>query len=136
MTSEAMKQLFLDFETALENPEKNAEKLSTLLDDNFVLHGLAPGMSLARYRASLNTGMPDGKIEVLHLIAEGNFLAARLRLTGTHKGVLWGMQPTEKKLDFVIFEFFRIQDSKMAEQWAMPDFMSVYKQLGVTHLPG
>jgi predicted ester cyclase len=129
------KQLFIAFEDALQHPEQHPEELAALITSDYVMHGLPPGMSLAQYRAALNAAIPDGQIEVIHLIAEGELLAARLRVTGTHQGILWGIPPTGRPLSFEIFEIFRVYDGKMAEQWALADLTAVYKQLGVTQLP-
>jgi predicted ester cyclase len=132
MTPEAMKQLFMEFEDALLHPEK----LPALLTGDYVAHDLPPGMSLPQFRVVSNTAMPDQEIEVLHLIAEGDLVSAHLRVTGTHKGALRGIPPTGKKISFELFEFVRIQDGKLAEQWVLVDWINVYKQLGVTQIPG
>ena len=132
MTPEAMKQLFMEFEDALRHPEE----LPAFLADDFVAHDLPPGMSLMQFRTISNAALPDQKIEVLRLIAEGDLVSAHLNVIGTHTGVFRGIQPTGKKISFEIFEFVRMENGKIAERWGLVDWINVYKQLGVTQLPG
>jgi predicted ester cyclase len=136
LTATEVKQLFMAFEEALQHPEQHPEELAALITTDYIMHGFPPGMSLAQYRTTLNRAIPDGQIEVIHLIAEGELLAARLRVTGTHQGILWGIPPTGRLLSFEIFEIFRVHDGKLAEQWALADLITVYTQLGMTQLPG
>src|SRR6185503_1261686 len=44
-------------------------------------------------------GMPDYQTTIVDLIAEGDKVAARVRITGTHTGDFYGIPPTGRHID-------------------------------------
>ena len=75
------------------------------------------------------------------IIAEGERVCYRIKLAGTHTGVLRGfphpsggkitLAPTGKKFTIMGVSIKRIVNGKIAESWAVYDFLDFYKQLGV-----
>ena len=108
-----------------------------LVTEGYVYHGPA-GMELKGREGfnqaiiALRTAFPDFYTTTEHLVAEGNMLAARIRITGTHKSTLLGIPPTGKQLSFVSNIFVRFEGGKEAEAWGTPDVLSIYQQLGIT----
>src|SRR5262249_34550775 len=71
---------------------------------------------------------PVGVIE--EVIAEGDQVGMLFRITGTHRGNLFGIPPTGKKVDVHEIAILRIADGKMVESWFMADEAALLKQLG------
>ena len=83
---------------------------------------------------------PDIHHVVNRLVAEGDFVAANIRFTGTHRGRLqlgnWGpWEPTGKAVDVKEANFFRFAGGKVVEFWAIWDTTSFARQLGLDPLP-
>ena len=54
---------------------------------------------------------------------------------GTHKGPFLGMQPTNKKATVSGTSIYRLEGSKIAEEWANWNLMSMMEQLGISSAP-
>ena len=75
------------------------------------------------------------------IVAEGDKVCYRIKLTGTHTGELRGfphpsggkmtLAPTGKKFIITGVSIKRIVNGKIVESWAVYDFLDFYKQLGV-----
>src|SRR5512145_2695654 len=63
------------------------------------------------------TGMPDYHTAIEDLIAEGDKVAARVRITGTHTGDFYGIPPTGRHIDLTGMYIVRIADGKIVEHW-------------------
>jgi ketosteroid isomerase-like protein len=70
------------------------------------------------------------------LIAEGDRVAARLRFRGTHLGELDGIAPTGRRVDCTGIVISRIEEGKIAEDWANFDDLGMMQQLRVITEPG
>jgi predicted ester cyclase len=72
---------------------------------------------------------PDWHTSLEDLIAEGDRVAVRRTVHGTHKGDIPGiaLPPTGKRVTFSVWEIFRIAAGKIVERWGLHD---VRQQLG------
>jgi predicted ester cyclase len=131
-TEEKNKARFMEYEDALLHPDN----LPEVLADGFVAHDLPPGMTLLEFRKMVMHIIPDEEVEVLQLIAEGNLVSCHSIGRGTHQGVFMGIPPSGKVLTFDIFEIVRFDENgKIVERWGMIDWVGLYRQMGVTHIP-
>lgn len=69
------------------------------------------------------------------IIVEGDMAATRHAWTGTHKGELQGIPPTNRKVTSWEIEIDRIADGKIAEIWTRYDTLGVMQQLGLASTP-
>jgi steroid delta-isomerase-like uncharacterized protein len=74
-------------------------------------------------------GFPDIRFNIDDLIAEGNQVAARFTMTGTHRGEFQGLAPTGKHARWTGIAVFRIVAGQIVEEWPMPDVLSLLRQL-------
>src|SRR5215203_7550497 len=49
------------------------------------------------------SGMPDLKVDILDMIAEGDKVATRYTVEGTHEGDLFGLPPTGRRVSIESF---------------------------------
>ncbi len=85
------------------------------------------------FARTFRNAFSDWKAEVEQLVAEGDFVVSRLRVSGTHTGDLMGMGPTGKKVDLKgVLNMMRIRNGKVVEEWEVFDEMLFMKQLGNT----
>jgi steroid delta-isomerase-like uncharacterized protein len=76
--------------------------------------------------------LPDGRYEVLDMIAEGDMVACRVRVSGTMRGELFGVPPTGKSFSAEHVHWHRVVDGKLAER----DDLGTLIQLGIVDPPG
>ena len=92
---------------------------------------------LENYKQFLTTffrGFPDYHETIEDMIAEGDRVWIREKVTGTHTGDYFGIAPTGTKIEVTSAVILRIVDGKVAEWREFADFpslLNVYKQLGV-----
>jgi steroid delta-isomerase-like uncharacterized protein len=66
-------------------------------------------------------GFPDLSITVEDLMAEGDRVAARVTMRGTHRGEFQGIAPTGKRVEVRAIDMFRISNGKIVEHWGHAD---------------
>ncbi len=84
---------------------------------------------------SFITTFPDLEHTIHESIAEGDVVATRETLRGTHKGEFGGIPPTGKTVVFSAVCLFRFADGKFVEYRADADIVGLYEQLGMELKP-
>ncbi|MBI4203170.1 MAG: ester cyclase [Chloroflexi bacterium] len=93
----------------------------------------SPGLAgFLQFAVMVVTAFPDLYVTVEDMIAEGDKVAARVTVRGTHKGLLMGrVAPTGKAAEWTGVDIFRIAGGKIAERWTQRDLLGLMQQLGV-----
>ena len=86
---------------------------------------------LKEFGNMLIKGFPDIHWTIEDIIAEGDKVWVRHRMTGTHKGEYRGIQPTGKDITIRAVDIWRIVNGKIAEAWAVDDLLDFHKKLGI-----
>ena len=138
MSTEQNKTLIRRF-TDLINAH-DADGAFALCSADFVDHALPPGSpagveSSCRFFKEEFAAFPDLKATMTDLFAEGDKVADRMEIDGTHQGSLMGIPPTGKRVKFSLISIHRIADGKIAEHWSETDMMGLMQQLGVIPPP-
>ena len=75
---------------------------------------------------------PDLYYDVHALVAEGEWVVARLHYRGTHEGPLREIPPTGKKINVNQHLSIRLKDGKIKEMHSTADFLTgLWKPLGI-----
>ena len=82
------------------------------------------------------SAMPDLRVVVEDMIAEGDKVATRYTLEGTHQGELFGVPPTGQRLNIKSITVERVSEGKIREHWRVTDSLDMMQQLGVVPEPG
>lgn len=80
---------------------------------------------------SFEKSFPDYKMNVEDIFASGNKVMVRLLVTGTNKGELMNLPPTNKEVKVPGLVYFIFKDGLISERWGFYDTESLYKQLGI-----
>src|SRR5436190_6746865 len=83
----------------------------------------------------LRDAIPDRVDVIEDIIADGDRVGMLWRLTGTHKGDLFGIPPTGKKIDIYELGILRLANDKIVEGWFMADEAGLLRQLGAALPP-
>jgi len=79
---------------------------------------------------------PDMHVTIDDMVAEGDKVAARVTMTGTHKGKFMGIPPTNKKVTMWGIVIDRIAGGKIVEDHGIFDTLGLMRQLGLVPTPG
>ena len=88
-----------------------------------------------RLFAEFRSAFPDWHEEIVELVAEGEMVAGRFKCAGTHRGEFLGEAPTGKRMEVEEVFFFRAEDGKFVDFWALEDSMGRMRQLGLIPSP-
>ena len=97
-----------------------------------IMPGIPQGLEGAKVAHRLMlAGFPDYQTVIEDMLAEGEKVAARIRMTGTHTGEFMGIPATGKRVKFTGIYIARIANGKIVEHWGEEDSVSLLQQLGV-----
>lgn len=77
---------------------------------------------------------PDLKVTVEDTLVDGDKIAVRCKVTGSHAGEGIGVSPTNQPVEFTGMVIVRVKDGKIVEAWNEFNFMEMYKQVGALTL--
>ncbi|POG53736.1 ester cyclase [Haloferax marisrubri] len=85
--------------------------------------------------SGLRESFSDFSATVEDAITEGDTVAMRVTLRGTHDGTFMDIEPTGKTVEVGNMLFTRIEDGMIAERWVQPDMLGMLTQLGAVEPP-
>ena len=114
----------------------NLDFIDKNFSSDFVTHGTFLGQPTNRDRvksviSTIRNAIPDLHITIEDMLAEGDKVASRWVLKGTHKGDLMGAKPTGNKISVSQTVVFRVKDGKVVEHWANRDDLGFLQQIGL-----
>ncbi|HUI78161.1 MAG TPA: ester cyclase [Bryobacteraceae bacterium] len=115
-------------------------RFASFLDENIVVESeMFPepvrGCDAARQQMEARAAaFPDQRIEILQVLASGDHVVVRTRMTGTHKGTFNGIAPTNKSISVEGCTITEIRNGKVIRARPFADNVSLLKQLGVITL--
>jgi len=77
----------------------------------------------------IRNAFPDLHASIEDIFTDGDKVAVRLRLRGTHSGEFLGMPPAGRAVEYVSHEFYRIAGGLIAEEWICSDLATLLRQL-------
>jgi steroid delta-isomerase-like uncharacterized protein len=80
--------------------------------------------------AMMRSGFPDIQWALEEVIAEGDKIAARFTMRGTHKGPFFGVPATGKPIQVQAMNIYRLSDGKFVEERGQPDLLGLLQQIG------
>lgn len=81
---------------------------------------------------SLREGFPDASFAIEEMIAEGDVVATRWVMTGTHDGEFMGIDPTERRVRIDGMTFLRFEQGKVVEGRTLQDAVGLLRALDAT----
>jgi steroid delta-isomerase-like uncharacterized protein len=79
---------------------------------------------------ALRGAFPDLRFHLEDALAEGDRVATRWTMTGTHRGEIQGKAATGKSMSVSGMDIFRIADGRIQEIWVNMDVLGQAQQLG------
>jgi len=112
------------------------DRLTEVVSEELLTPNIMPGIpgglegAKVAHRIML-AGFPDYQTIIEDLIAEGDKVVARIKMTGTHTGKFMGIPATGRQISFTGIYIARIANGKIVEHWGEEDSVSLLQQLGV-----
>jgi steroid delta-isomerase-like uncharacterized protein len=79
-------------------------------------------------------GFPDIQWKLEEMIAEGDKVAARFIMRGTHRGPFLGVPPSGKPIEVQAMNFYRLSRGQFVEERGQPDLLSLLQQIGAVSM--
>ena len=101
---------------------------------DFIAHGegrdasLEEDMTAAREQRK---ALPDMRVKVKHLVAEGDLVSVYWTASGTNSAAGWGIPATGKSVSVHGMTLFRFERGLIQEEWSVFNMYSILKQLGL-----
>ena len=114
----------------------NLDALDRIFIPDWVSHELNPGQAKGRqglkdFIGLVRKSVPDLKITVEDMIEEGDTIAVRLTIAGTHREQLLGVAATDKPFSVRAHDIHRFgADGMVLESWHIEDWLSFLFQVG------
>lgn len=111
------------------------DAVERFLAPGFVDHAAPPGLPPTREGvrqlfAAMRRAFPDLRAEIHDQIAEGDRVATRKTLRGTHLGAWMGIAATGRAVAFEVMDVLRLEDGWIVEHWNLIDLHGLLAQLG------
>ncbi len=98
--------------------------------------GLPPGPAGVKQAWGMfRAAFPDLHATIEDMIAEGDKVAVRGVIRGTHQGELMGIPPTGKQVMVTLMDINRIEGGHLVERWGEADMLGLLQQLGGVPAP-
>ncbi len=126
------------FEDEFKNKANHAI-VDELMAPSYKAHGFGPEpfdrAAIKQLGAGIASAFPDVHVTIESIVADGDLVVTRCRVTGTHKGAFHGVPATGKKINFTEMHMYRLADGKIVEQWSNVDFLTILTQIGALPAP-
>lgn len=118
--------------------KKDPTIVDELVSPDFVQHAanVPPGRDgIKRFFEGLYSGFPDASFTLDNIMAEGNQVATRFTVRGTHQGLFLGIPATGKPMTLTGMALLELRDGKIVANWNELDMLGALRQLGVLPKP-
>ncbi|HSJ53240.1 MAG TPA: ester cyclase [Anaerolineae bacterium] len=121
----------------------NLALLDELVAPNFVNHNVvgtgeaSHSEGIENFReeiGAIHQAMPDVQYDIIHLLADGDYVISHVQGYGTYTGEFAGLAPTGQKIETRSISIIRLANGRYAERWNLVDRYGTMQQLGA--IPG
>jgi predicted ester cyclase len=79
----------------------------------------------------VRAAFPDWHNQVDEILAVDDRVVTRMTWSGTHRGALGDIEPTDARVEYAGAAFFRLKDGLIVEAWVVGDTQKLWRALGV-----
>jgi predicted ester cyclase len=106
------------------------ERLSNEFVDHELVAGLTPDKAgVKQLFTMVHAAFGNARLDIEHVIAEGDKVFALVRLTGTHEGDFMGIAATGRAISVELCDLFRVENGIVLEHWGVMDSAGLMRQL-------
>ncbi len=123
MTGEENKDLVRRYFDAISGKPKPASVLDQFIADEDAI--------LKEHIADAEAGFPHYELIADEMLAEGDRVAVKATLRGTHTGNFMGIPATGKQVEASVALIYTLAGGKIVNHWMLVDSITMMQQLGV-----
>lgn len=105
-----------------------------ILAPDFVIHGLGTLRGREEFidvqSTVIREAFPDLTVETEDVFGDGNKVAIRSTMAGTHQGEYLGIPATDRQVEVETVSICRLSGGQIAEVWPEMDSLAWFQQLG------
>ncbi|MBE9462359.1 ester cyclase [Dyadobacter subterraneus] len=115
--------------------EGNLQSFEELMDKDFINHSAPEGADhgpagmINFFNNILRPAFPDLKVIIHTQVAEDDLVTTRKSITGTHRGIIFGITPTGKEVSIDVIDIVKVRDRKYFEHWGLNTLPAVLAKL-------
>ena len=117
----------------------NVDGYLELYADDLTVHGYPPGVEgkagVSEFYRSFRNAFSDFELTIEDVLTDGDKVAGRYRIRGTHSGELMGVPGSGNMVDIEGQSFFRFENGRVAERWQSLDGANLMTQIGALPAP-
>jgi steroid delta-isomerase-like uncharacterized protein len=115
--------------------------IDAYIAEDFVEHEDIPGLDNTREAPRqmfkmMHAAFPDFRINVKDLIQDGDTVAARVTMAGTHEGEFMGVPASGNAIEINAIEILEFRGDKCIAHWGVMDMAGMMAQMGAAGAPG
>ncbi|NWB99620.1 ester cyclase [Pseudomonas gingeri] len=134
MTTESNKQVMLRFLTFINTASETLARELISPDAIFHVPGRAEPvkgpLGYLEIIAMMRSGFPDIQWTLEEMIVEGDHVAGRFIMRGTHLGMFFGIPATGNTIQVQAMNFYRLSGGMFVEERGQPDLLQLLQQIG------
>jgi steroid delta-isomerase-like uncharacterized protein len=103
--------------------------------DGFVSHNVPPGFppgadAVKAFFGMFRDALAEIEVTIDQLVCDRDAVAVATTIIGTHRGALFGVPPTGRRVSIAGIDIVRIADGKIVEHRGLTDTVGLLRQLG------
>jgi predicted ester cyclase len=131
---ESLREVVRRLEDTFNDPQRRELSYFDFYDDSLTFHDFPPNQpankeGFKQFIYLLWKAFPDIIITFDDIVIEGNKVACRYNLSGSHKGQFEDLRPTDKQFRVNGMTVFSFRNAKAIERWNVVDMKSLMEQL-------
>jgi predicted ester cyclase len=104
----------------------NFEVVDEIFAPDYLNHSAGPGFGQTRTEflrsiVNVKAAFPDWHVTIEEMVAEGNLVVDRFRISATHSGSINGIAASGRRIETLGMHMWRVVDGKLAEGWYSTD---------------
>lgn len=112
-----------------------ASKLSGRIKTEAVLREFTDAENYIKGVLLHDKGFPGYYIFIESITAEGEDVIVEGVFRGEHRGEMFGVPPTYKKVEIPMMVRYRVRNNRIVEVFPLSDQMLLFEQLGILRMP-
>ena len=117
----------------------NVDGYLELYADDLTVHGYPPGVEgkagVSEFYRSFRNAFSDFELTIEDVLTDGDKVAGRYTIRGTHGGELMGVPASGNKVELDGQSFFRFENGRVVERWQAMDAVPLLIQIGAMPAP-
>jgi len=130
-----MKKIIEEYYRKMDALKGDYSKMKEVFNDEMTFHfpGIPAPLNVEQFQGpaqGIYAGFSDFNHSIEDVIVDGNKVACRVSITGTHNGDFQGIPASNKSIAVGAITIFRVENKRLSEHWISVDLLGIMTQIG------